>query len=338
MGGSYMLFSVVMAVYNGEEYLKEAIDSILHQTYKDFEFIIVNDGSSDKTREILNLIEDNRVRVIHLEENQGLANALNIGIQNANGEWIVRQDADDVSYPHRIMEQANHIKSHPDVILLGSHIKCFSARQSVSNNILKIVENYHNGLVNRADLRRERFSGCPLSHGSCTFLIKAFFRAGQYDPKYEIVQDYDLWLRMFELGEVDIVPQVLYKYRFSMNSLSHNNQINFGNELNVISIKYIRKHCFRDHKKKPVFLVMGPRKARENFIKNIYPNVKIKLYDYVYKKLVDYCDEAYQLFQEGKVHGIIVMGHRGDHKIVDLLQMKGMEFNQNLFKLTNFIE
>ncbi|MBT2701633.1 hypothetical protein J7E79_30805 [Bacillus sp. ISL-40] len=86
-----------------------------------------------------------------------------------------------------------------------------------------------------------------------------------------------------------------------------------------------------------MFLVMGPHKARGNFIKNIYPNVEIKLYDYVYKKLVDYCDEAYQLFQEGKIHGIIVMGHRGDHKIVDLLQTKGVEFNQNLFKLTNFI-
>ncbi|MBT2701634.1 glycosyltransferase family 2 protein [Bacillus sp. ISL-40] len=105
-----MLFSVVMAVYNGEEYLKEAIDSILHQTYKDFEFIIVNDGSSYKTREILNLIEDNRVRVIHLEVNKGLANALNMGIQNANGEWIVRQDADHVSYPHRIIEQAQSHK------------------------------------------------------------------------------------------------------------------------------------------------------------------------------------------------------------------------------------
>ncbi|MEH7413681.1 hypothetical protein V7266_00125, partial [Neobacillus drentensis] len=70
----------------------------------------------------------------------------------------------------------------------------------------------------------------------------------------------------------------------------------------------------------------------------IYPNVEIKLYDYVYKMLVDYCDEAYQLFYDGKVHGIIVMGHRGGHKIVNLLQTKGMEFNQNLFKLTNFIE
>ncbi|MBT2724651.1 glycosyltransferase [Bacillus sp. ISL-46] len=332
-----MLFSVVMAVYNGEEYLKEAIDSILHQTYTDFEFIIVNDGSSDKTREILNLIEDNRVRVIHLEENKGLANALNIGIQNANGEWIIRQDADDMSYPHRIMEQANHIKSHPDVILLGSHIKCFSGRTSVSKKILKIVEKYFNGFVNRADLRRGRFIGCPLSHGTCTFLKEAFFRAGQYDPKYTIVQDYDLWLRMFELGEVDIVPQVLYKYQIRMDSLSNNNQLNLGNQLNVTSIKYIREQCFRDHKKKPVFLVMGPHKARGNFIKNIYPNVEIKLYDYVYKKLVDYCDEAYQLFLEGKIQGIIVMGHRGDDKIVDLLQTKGMEFNQNLFKLTNFI-
>ncbi|MEH7413682.1 glycosyltransferase family 2 protein, partial [Neobacillus drentensis] len=232
-----MLFSVVMAVYNGEEYLKEAIDSILHQTYKDFEFIIVNDGSSDKTREILNLLEDNRVRVIHLDENKGLANALNIGIQNANGEWIVRQDADDVSYPHRIMEQANHIKSHPDVILLGSHIKCFSGRPSVSKNKVKVVEKYFNGFLNRADLRRERFIGCPLSHGTCTFLKEAFFRAGQYDPKYTIVQDFDLWLRMFELGEVDIVPQVLYKYQIRMDSLSNNNQLSLGNELNVTSIK-----------------------------------------------------------------------------------------------------
>ena len=111
--------SVVMAVYNGEKYLREAIDSILNQTFKDFEFIIVNDGSTDRTREILESFIDPRIVLIH-QEHMGLTKSLNRGIALAKGKYIARQDADDISMAERLEKQFNFLESHENVALLGT--------------------------------------------------------------------------------------------------------------------------------------------------------------------------------------------------------------------------
>ena len=109
-----MLVSVVMAVYNGEKFLQKAIDSILAQSYQEIEVIVVNDGSIDTTKKILDQVEDERVRIIHLERNQGAANALNIAIDNAMGQWIAIHDADDISYSNRILEQVRFLRKIPN--------------------------------------------------------------------------------------------------------------------------------------------------------------------------------------------------------------------------------
>ena len=103
--------SVVMSVYNGETYLAESIESILRQTYKNFEFIIINDGSTDSSAEIIDTFaaSDDRIVVIH-QTNSGLTRSLNAGIKNARGEYIARQDADDESFPHRFTRQMEYLK------------------------------------------------------------------------------------------------------------------------------------------------------------------------------------------------------------------------------------
>jgi glycosyltransferase involved in cell wall biosynthesis len=117
---SYPKVSVVMSVYNGEKYLCEAIDSILNQTFENFEFLIVNDGSTDRTLEILQSYRDPRIKVINNERNIGLTASLNKGLKIAKGEYVARMDADDVSFPHRLEQQKAFLDRNPRVAMVGS--------------------------------------------------------------------------------------------------------------------------------------------------------------------------------------------------------------------------
>ena len=109
-----------MSVYNGEKYLREAIESILNQTFTDFEFLIVNDGSTDSSLEIILSYPDERIRVIRNDRNIGLTKSLNKALQQAKGEYIARQDADDISLQNRFEEQLIYLEKHPEVALLGT--------------------------------------------------------------------------------------------------------------------------------------------------------------------------------------------------------------------------
>jgi len=118
--------SVVMAVYNGEKYLREAIDSILNQTFNDFEFIIINDGSTDDSAEIIKSYNDPRIILIQ-QENKGLAAALNEGIKIAKGKFIARMDADDISLKTRLEKQIQFMEAHPEYVAIGSWSNHISA-------------------------------------------------------------------------------------------------------------------------------------------------------------------------------------------------------------------
>ena len=109
--------SILMPVYNAEKYLIEAVDSILNQTFRDWELIIINDGSTDRSRELLSQIADNRVIIVDNETNLGLINTLNKGINLCKGEYIARMDADDISTPERIEKQVQFMDSHPHHIM-----------------------------------------------------------------------------------------------------------------------------------------------------------------------------------------------------------------------------
>ena len=117
------VISILMSVYNGEKYLHAAVDSILKQTFKDFEFIIINDGSIDRSREILESYQDERIVLIH-QENKGLTRALNKGLSLAKGEFIARMDADDSCKPERLEKQVAFLRENPGIVLLGSN--CFN--------------------------------------------------------------------------------------------------------------------------------------------------------------------------------------------------------------------
>jgi glycosyltransferase involved in cell wall biosynthesis len=203
--------SVVMSVYNGDKYLQEAVDSILNQTFKDFEFIIINDGSTDDTREILESYNDPRIVLIH-QENIGLTKSLNKGIALAKGEYIARQDADDLSMPERLEKQLAFLEKHNKIALLGTAIKSID-HQGIYLKMTKFPRN-HSSIQ-----KIMKHENC-FYHGSVMFKRHCFIEAGGYREIFSTSQDYDLWLRFAEKFEVANLLTPLYKYRFNRQSIS----------------------------------------------------------------------------------------------------------------------
>ena len=125
------LLTVLMSVYNGSRFLREAIESILNQTFYDFEFIIINDGSTDRTAEILATYQDKRIRIVRNSDNIGLTKSLNEGLKLARGKYIARQDADDISLPKRLERQISYLEAQPDIALLGTWANSIDERGKI---------------------------------------------------------------------------------------------------------------------------------------------------------------------------------------------------------------
>lgn len=182
--------TVLMSVYNGEIYLHDAIDSILNQTFTDFEFLIINDCSTDRTAEILQSYNDPRIKIINNEKNIGLTKSLNKGLKIARGEYIARQDADDVSAPDRLKKEIDFLRAHRDYAVVGTFVKVLNEDSEV---ILLPVS-----LIEDAPIRDFfKRSNC-LTHGSTMLRKKCLLDVGFYDESIARAQDYDLWLRLSE--------------------------------------------------------------------------------------------------------------------------------------------
>lgn len=206
--------SVVMSVYNGLPLVIDAVDSILGQTLRDLEFIIVNDGSTDDTLSYLQsaAAADPRIRIVD-QANTGLTRALVRGVAAARAPLIARMDADDISEPRRLEAQADYLDANPGLC-------------AVSCGITYVGGNME--LIATSD--RQRPSGAiPLlmtlynaisGHGHVVFRKSAYDRAGGYDPQFRYAQDYDLWTRMMRLGPFGEVPGLLYKFRIDHDSIS----------------------------------------------------------------------------------------------------------------------
>lgn len=204
--------TVLMSVYNGEKYLRQAIDSILNQTFKDFEFFIINDGSTDRTAEILQSYHDHRIKIINNEKNIGLTKSLNKGLKIARGEYIARQDADDISLPQRLEKEINFLEKHKRAGLIGSSIQLISesGKPLATQKVLTKNEEIKKGLL----------GGNQFAHGSVMFKRECLDKVGFYREEFRSTQDYDLWLRISEKYDVANISEPLYKWRVSFKSVS----------------------------------------------------------------------------------------------------------------------
>lgn len=204
--------SVVMSVYNGEKYLREAIESILNQTYMDFEFIIIDDCSTDHTWQIITSYTDSRIKAIQNKQNMKLPSSLNIGLGMARGDYIARMDADDIALPDRFEKQIKYLEKYTDVAVIGGSFQIineFGEDICIKKALCdELLEKYY-------------FMPSPIAHPTAMLrksmtVDKGFF----YDEKYTSAQDYDLWMRIAQKYKINNIPDVVLKYRVHTNSIS----------------------------------------------------------------------------------------------------------------------
>lgn len=326
-----MKITVITAVYNGEAYLEKSVKSILAQTYKDMEYIIVNDASNDGSKAILDKIKDRRVRVMHFTQNKGAAFALNLAVQHAKGDWIAVHDADDISLPQRLQTQSDYVKTHPDLVAVGSFVQSISGRKPLPDRHLRNVDGFYNSCVTRDELRDVRYERCPLCHGSVLYSKAAFRKAGGYNTSYKVAYDYDLWMRMFEIGDIDKIETVLYQYRVHPASLSHSNWEIMLNEKLRSSVASIRRQFAS--KPKPRFLVFGQAESCGNFRQRIEPASGIEISQYVTESMESHISKASLLHTSGSIDGVIVLDSPLKADLKKNLQGIGFRANANLFVL-----
>jgi glycosyltransferase involved in cell wall biosynthesis len=195
--------TVLMSVHNSERYLAEAIGSIVNQTFFDWEFLIVNDGSNDGSCEILRAFPDTRIRLIDNERNLGLPVSLNRGFAEARGRYIVRMDADDVALPDRLEKQVAFMEEAPRIDVCGSWCEMFG-------DINRVVKT----LADHRDIHDTLFFKNCIPHSTVCMRKKSFENcAGPYNEAYMYAQDYELWCRTVDTLTFANMQEVLLRYR-----------------------------------------------------------------------------------------------------------------------------
>lgn len=208
--------TVLMTVYNTEKFVEKAIESVLKQTYTNFDFLIVEDCSQDKSKEIIQKYEksDSRINVIYLDKNIGTIGASNLGLSNIETKWVARLDADDVMYPERLETQISFLKAHPDYCLTASWIDYINDKD-------EIIGNSHSELTDWQKVKESMQKNQPVGfcHSSVMFEKEYITKIGGY--RVWPAEDIDLWNRVIESDKkIIVLPQTLTAYRISSSSIT----------------------------------------------------------------------------------------------------------------------
>jgi glycosyltransferase involved in cell wall biosynthesis len=210
----YPNLTVLMSAYNEENFIQEAINSMLSQTFTDFEFLIINDGSTDETPNILKSIQDPRITIINNAHNLGLSKSLKIGINQAKGKYIARMDADDISLPQRLEKQVEFLENNLDIGILGTY---------------QIIFDHNNDFINipqapflDIEIRWFGLFGCSFAHPT-VMIRKEILDQNKlnYDPCFNYAEDYDLWTRLLKFTRGANLSEPLLRYRLR-EGISHN--------------------------------------------------------------------------------------------------------------------
>lgn len=232
------LISVIMPVYNAEQYIQASLNSILEQTYPRLEIIIVNDGSTDASKKILETYHDPRICIIEHEKNKGLISALNEAIQISKGDFIIRMDADDIAFKDRIQKQVDFLIANPRIDIVGSHAIFFE-------------KDIHNPLPNwELDLRTNSseeinkalvWENCMIHPSICmrSNIAKAFL----YEPSQKNYEDYDFWLRAVSKNTaIAKINEALIYYRVQAQSITQKNirKSNFYYQKAMVKWRFVK--------------------------------------------------------------------------------------------------
>ena len=204
--------SVLLPVFNADAFLREAVESILAQSYTNFELLAINDGSTDHSREILASFSDKRLKIIDNDGNQGLVYTLNLGIKLARGVYIARMDADDIALPERLALQIRFLDETPNVVLIGGQAE-FIDSNSKSFMLCQLPQT-HDEIITKI------FSANCFVHPSVMFRANVISNLGGYREEALHAEDYDLWLRIIEHYDVANLAEILVQYRIHPKQIS----------------------------------------------------------------------------------------------------------------------
>jgi len=219
--------TVLMTVYNGEAYLRIAMDSILQQTYFDFCFLIIDDASTDSSREIVRTYKDERIQLVCLDQNVGQTAALNIGLRRASTTWIARMDADDYSAPTRLEEQMQALDADPSLSCVGTHVWMFRDDPQIIDKVIATP-------LHHADIERMLLRGTPMIHGSIIVNRDAILDVGAFDEHFRLTSDVDMYDRLLPKYTVANIPSQLLGVRQHENQSSHSKVV-FDESIEICS-------------------------------------------------------------------------------------------------------
>jgi len=197
------IVSIIMPVYNAEKFLNESIDSILSQTFKEFEFLIFDDGSTDNSLKIINSYNDSRIKVYSSPVNVGYVKYLNKGIEIAKGKYIARMDADDISLPTRLQEQIDFMEKNPEIGVCGTWVREFGQ----GDKICKLPSTHE-------EMRVSQLYFTPIIHPTVIFRKSVIFRFNlRYLEEFLFAKDTEFWVRLSNVTRLANLPKILLKYR-----------------------------------------------------------------------------------------------------------------------------
>lgn len=253
------LVSVLIAVFNASSYIIDAVNSILLQTYPNFEVIIIDDASTDDSLEKIKQFSDIRVKIFENTQNWGLAKSLNIGLSKCEGKYIVRMDADDLSYPDRIEKQVAFLEEHPDLSAVSSWMIEFNDEGKHS------LTKYRS---NPEEIKSTILFYSPVSHAASTFKSDVL-KSLKYEEDFLIAQDYELWFRLLQKYNIGVMPEVLYLYRIhSLQSVSIR-KVELKDNIMLRLIKNIHKY----------FNISESTELEQFHLNYIYKSEPLKDYD-----------------------------------------------------------
>jgi predicted O-linked N-acetylglucosamine transferase (SPINDLY family)/GT2 family glycosyltransferase len=318
--------SFVIESYNHEQYVAEAIQSILDQTYQDFEIIITDDGSSDRTVEVIQSFDDPRIKLFCFSENQGACIAAKHGTEKAQGDFIARLSSDDVCYPHRLETQINFLDAHLGVSAVFSHAQIIDEH---SNNF-EGEHPYKSVFIQPNHTRFEWlrhffFDGNCLCHPSLLIRRQCYEEIGMYDPRFRQLPDFDFWIRLCMNHEIHIIAENLVKFRVHSNeSNASSNTVPNNIRLYAENVQILKKNYLNREVARNFYKIFPPAKdfsfgeIHEDLLPFYVALISLKVFNVSHKSFA--VDMLYQVLENKsiaeKINQIYRFSYRDLFKIV----------------------
>jgi glycosyltransferase involved in cell wall biosynthesis len=333
--------SIIMPVYNAEKYLNETIDSVLNQTYDDFEFLIIDDGSTDRSLQILNSYNDPRLKVFKNGKNIGYVKTLNKLLELSKGEYIARQDNDDISFPNRIEKQVHFLNSHKDIGICGTNVLTFGTKKKKT---LFPIEDY--------EIRAYMIIKSPFCHPTIMFRKSIFDDMGvaKYDESLCPAEDYAMWFEISKKTKLANLSEPLLKYRWHENNTSQlkkNIQIEKANTIRKHILQFTLLIDISDEEASLLNLITFPELITKNnlipleqlLIKLLRKNKEIgyyqennlqRLFFYFWTK-VCYKAQDFTLFKRIKIYVTSdIFSHRSILNLISIKNIHKIIYDQNI--------